>query len=192
MKDQEKILDMMAEKLGIKDIGGNLKKKAIRAKEELEKEFEGKDLSPEEKIKLIVDKAVSLVTEENKKNVIGSKIINYKPGNHAGIKLRYFGGETDDFTVKLPGGLAILELKEASMEAISDEDKHDKKMRFKIGINKDSLIVKLFFERHVVSGSRSMDSLSKATPACLKQLMKWIEENVFSQIPSDESEADND
>lgn len=130
--------------------------------------------------------------EKEVKNKIGKEVTNYKPGDHVGIKLTYFGGETEDFTVKLPGGLAILELKEASMEAISDEDKHDKKMRFKIGIKKDSLIIKLFFERHVVSGRKSMDSLLKAHPDSLQQLMKWIEDNVFSQIPSDESEADND
>lgn len=125
-------------------------------------------------------------------NVIGGKVTNYKPGGHIVIKLSYFGGETEEFTVKLPGGLEILELKEASMEAISDEDKHDKKMRFKIGINRDSLTIRLFFERHVVSGRKSLESLKLATPKCLKGLMKWIEDNVFSQIPSDESEANND
>ena len=128
------------------------------------------------------------MSDTQKKNSVAEPIETYRPGANVNIQLEYFGGEKDDFTVKLPGGLEILELKEAALEATADEDKKDKKVKFKLGLKKDSLIIKLFFENHVVSGRKSMASLLKATPKCLQELLRWIEDNIFSQIPSDTPE----
>ncbi len=139
-----------------------------------------------------------LVPTENRneavvvQNLVAAPITVYRPNAHHQITLEYFGGKHEPFTAKLPGGLEIMQLKEAGMEAIAEQEKGSKKAQFKLGLKKDSLIIKLFFERHVVSGRKSLDSLNQATPKCLNNLAIWIEDNIFSQIPSDTPEDDDE
>ncbi len=124
------------------------------------------------------------------------KIKSYKPGIPIEIKLEKFDGKTEDFTIKLPGGLGILELQETALEATYESSgKKSKGDMIKIGISKESVLITKFFEDYVLGGRKAIKNnlIDEIHPKSLKKLVKWIEDNIFSQIPSEDSdqEAEN-
>lgn len=122
------------------------------------------------------------------------KIENYKPGTHVEIELEKFGNEKESFTVKLPGGLGILELRETSLEAkYESSNKKGVEDTIKIGISKTSLLITKFFEDSILGGRKIIkkDGLNEFTPSSLIKLNKWIEENIISQIPSEDSDKED-